>query len=77
MCGALLLLVADYILYLPSRYDENASQFYFQRIDPSAGEGLKESSMSKIGEGRLLLGGLLAAPACVLYSLGFLANQVQ
>ena len=73
IAGALLLLVADYVLYMPSNSADNSSDFYFRRIDPSCGtRGLGDSSMAAISANRLLVGGMLAAPATVLYTIGFL-----
>ncbi len=67
--GALLMLVADLVLYYPEATRASAD-VYFARIDP-AGTELHASPMASVSEGRLRLGAALGPVAAVLYALGF------
>ena len=67
--GALLMLIADLILYLPE-LTRSSADTYFTKIDP-AGTSLHASPMAAISERRLQLGAALGPVAAVLYALGF------
>eukprot|EP00629_Pelagomonadales_sp_RCC1024_P004883 CAMPEP_0119271670 /NCGR_PEP_ID=MMETSP1329-20130426/8170_1 /TAXON_ID=114041 /ORGANISM="Genus nov. species nov., Strain RCC1024" /LENGTH=81 /DNA_ID=CAMNT_0007271721 /DNA_START=198 /DNA_END=439 /DNA_ORIENTATION=- len=58
LAGALLMLVADFILYLPSDRSDNSADVYFRTVDP-AGTELRNSPMAAVSAARLRLGGAL------------------
>lgn len=68
--GAILLFVADLILYYPSNSQDRTAQSYFDKIDPG-GDQLAESTMKDISHGRVMLGGVLGPVSAVLYGMGF------
>jgi hypothetical protein len=69
-CGALLMFLADLLLYFPASASHRTATHYFNCIDPK-GNALHASSMAKIGDIRLMLAGALGPVAAVLYALGF------
>lgn len=69
-CGALLMFVADLILYLPAETTLQSAECYFDKIDPN-GANLAMSPMAQISDARLALGGVLGPIAATLYGLGF------
>lgn len=68
--GALLMFIADLVLYYPSRREHRTARSYFELID-AAGPRLAESSMQDISDARLMLGGVLGPLAATLYAVGF------
>eukprot|EP00933_Yihiella_yeosuensis_P048161 TRINITY_DN44200_c0_g1_i1.p1 TRINITY_DN44200_c0_g1~~TRINITY_DN44200_c0_g1_i1.p1 ORF type:complete len:262 (-),score=41.80 TRINITY_DN44200_c0_g1_i1:61-816(-) len=71
--GAMLMFIADLVLYYPSRPEHRTAISYFTRIDPGAEiEGLCESTMQGISNQRLMIGGVLGPVAASMYSVGFL-----
>ena len=68
--GALLMFIADLVLYWPARPEHRSAASYFRCIDPG-GDHLHDSSMRDIPEARVMLGGVLGPVAAVLYALGF------
>lgn len=70
-CGALLMFVADLVLYLPNDRSQWSTAVYFARIDPGGGQ-LLHSPMSELGEQRMMTGGVLGPVAALLYTIGFL-----
>jgi len=69
--GAILLFIADIILYYPSSNPQDrTAKSYFDKIDPG-GSHLAESSMKDISRERVMLGGVLGPVSAVLYCMGF------
>jgi hypothetical protein len=69
--GALILFVADLVLYYPSRPEHRSAKSYFGKIDPG-GNNLAESSMQEISSRRVMLGGVMGPVAAVFYNIGFI-----
>ena len=64
--------VADLVLYFPSRVEHRTAKAYFSLIDAGAAvDGLANSSMQHISDGRLMLGGVMGPLAATLYAIGF------
>ena len=70
VAGAILMFVADLVLYYSKVPSERTAAVYFASIDPN-GERLAESPMADIAPERLMLGGVLGPVAAALYTLGF------
>ncbi|CAJ1961849.1 unnamed protein product [Cylindrotheca closterium] len=68
--GAILLFVADLILYYPFNPQDRTAKSYFDKIDPG-GSFLADSSMKMISRERVMLGGVLGPVSAVLYGVGF------
>lgn len=68
--GALLMFIADLVLYYPSRKSERTAKSYFDKIDPG-GNALNQSTMQSIPTRRVMCGGALGPVSSVFYSIGF------
>ena len=73
--GALIMFIADLILYYPTSNDIYAQKHrtaasYFTTIDPG-GDNLADSSMKHIGIKRVMCGGALGPVSAVFYGIGF------
>ena len=73
--GALLMFVADLVLYLPIDCRLWSTSIYFARIDPG-GDALLASPMGVLGEERVMIGGVMGPAAALLYACGFLCLPV-
>jgi hypothetical protein len=69
--GALVLFVADLVLYYPSKPEHRSAKSYFDKIDPG-GNRFAESSMQEISRQRAMLGGVMGPAAAVFYNIGFI-----
>jgi hypothetical protein len=70
VAGAILMFVADLVLYYSKVPSERTARVYFASIDPN-GDRLAESPMADIPPERMMLGGVLGPIAAALYTLGF------
>jgi hypothetical protein len=68
--GAIMLFIADLILYYPSKRKDRSAQSYFERIDPG-GTNMAGSSMQGISISRVMFGGVLGPVASLAYSIGY------
>ena len=73
--GAIIMFIADLILYYPTNQEEveedhRSARSYFDKIDPG-GTNLSESTMRNISIRRVMFGGALGPVAAYFYMIGF------
>jgi len=67
--GALIMFVADLVLYFPTAIQDRSAESYFTKVDPG-GSNLSNSTMSRISHQRVMCGGAMGPVSAVFIASG-------